>query len=136
MGHPQPPCTACARAQHPHRKQFPPIIKSKPALFQYEPIPPCPVTTVPDRVLSCFPVAPSYSGKVLGGLHTTFPSLKSPNFSAFPHREVYLRNSVASSGAPTAPRPSPVGFPELQAALGVLRGEERQGPLTALTAVG
>lgn len=87
MGHPQPVCTGpCGRDNHPHSQELLAIIKSIPTLLLFDPIPPCPVTTVPEEELpSCFPVAPSLTGKVLRGLHTSFSS-PAPTFSAFPLR--------------------------------------------------
>ncbi|XP_065515189.1 disintegrin and metalloproteinase domain-containing protein 32-like isoform X3 [Lathamus discolor] len=46
--------------QHPHRKEFPPWIQSKLALFQFESITPCPIPTVPsEESIPSIPIAPS-----------------------------------------------------------------------------
>ena len=45
--------------QHPHREEFLPHISSPSPLLQLKPIPPCPITTLPDKQpLPIFPVGP------------------------------------------------------------------------------
>ena len=34
---------------HPYSKELPPYIQSKLPLFKFEPITPCPITTIPDE---------------------------------------------------------------------------------------